>query len=395
MQTSQFKTTMLCILMLFSLKVFATDINFSGYGSIRGGIETDDDSASPSFGYDDNVDFKNESLFAIQAKANLNDFWSATLVMRAAGDEDYDIEARWAYLNYQIQPETVITFGRFALPYFRHSDTQDIGYSHNYTRMPISIYAGQEFDIIEGIRVAHSTFLGDGDLTLKGSLGAFDGEVAVLGQQRDIDINNIIQFSAEYSYEWFSAYAGVVSAETTLDINSALGQQLIYTLTGYRVDGDQVFSPVTNSYVYNMQDAYVDEDDSLYYSAGITAEYESWIFNLEYAAYDIDDSLFEENEAYYAAVSYNFGDITLSFVHEDVSYSFDYEHANSTDPNVNAFLIGSTDALFKDDEYDAQGIHLRYEAHLGIAYKLEYTQTNHDLSGDDNSVVVAGIDFVF
>ena len=101
---------------ILSSQVQASDINFSGYGSIRGGLLVNDDITPQYFGYDDKVDFKNESLFALQAKAHLNDKWNATIVLQARGEEDFKVEARWAYLNYQLSPETTLTFGRFALP---------------------------------------------------------------------------------------------------------------------------------------------------------------------------------------------------------------------------------------------------------------------------------------
>ena len=125
---------------ILSSSVQASNIDFSGYGSIRGGLLTNDDITPQYFGYDDKVDFKNESLFALQAKASLNEKWNATIVLQARGEDDFDLEARWAYLSYQYSPDTTISVGRFALPYFRNSDTQDVGYSHNYSRLTTSIY---------------------------------------------------------------------------------------------------------------------------------------------------------------------------------------------------------------------------------------------------------------
>ena len=374
--------------------VIASEIDFSGYGSIRAGIAIDENSAAPSFGYDDKLDFKNESTFALQTKAQLNDKWSATLVLHASGKNDFDLKARWAYLNYQISPETVITLGRFALPYFRHSDTQDIGYSHAFTRMPKSIYAGQEFDVIEGVRVTHNTFVGDGDLVVKGSYGNFDGQANTALGSVDTEVNNIVQLSAEYTYEWLSVYVGVLSSDVLLDINDPIDRGLMQSLPGYNVSNGIVYDPDNNS-VYDMRNTYVDEDRTTYYSAGATTEYENWVFNVEYAEYDIDDSFFETTKGFYASLSYVMDTMTFSIVHEDASYSFEYEHANSLDPYVNGFVTEISNAFFLGDEYDAQGIHIRYDAFPGVAYKFEFTKTNHDLTGDDNKIVVLGVDFVF
>ena len=370
----------------------ASDINFSGYGSIRGGLLVNDDITPQFFGYDDKVDFKNESLFALQAKANLNEKWNATIVLQARGEEDFDLEARWAYLNYQFSPETTISFGRFALPYFRNSDTQDIGYSHNYSRLPTSIYLGEEYDIIEGIRVMHSTFVGDGDITFKGSYGSFSGEVSGFG----FELDNILQASVDYTYEWFSIFAGVLSADASVanqaSFNNGLPEQLLGI--GYKIENGMALNPSGVS-VYDMDNLYADEDNALYWSTGFTIDYENWLLNAEYAAYDIDDSFVEETQVMYFSVGYRFDKAVVTFVHQDYDTSYDYEQASSSDPFINSYIVGATDSIHKPDAYDAQGIHIRYDADQGIAYKLEFSVINNDLADESASLVTFGVDFIY
>lgn len=375
---------------ILSSQAQASDINFSGYGSIRGGLLVNDDITPQFFGYDDKVDFKNESLFALQAKANLNEKWNATIVLQARGEENFDLEARWAYLNYQFSPETTISFGRFALPYFRNSDTQDIGYSHNYSRLPTSIYLGEEYDIIEGIRVMHSTFVGDGDITFKGSYGSFSGEVNDVG----FELDNILQGSVEYTYEWFSIFAGVLTAEASFDTTTNLDLGLMQALPGYTVTNGTAFNP-NNIAVYNMEDLYADEDSALYWSTGFTIDYENWLFNAEYAAYNIDDSFIEETQVMYVALGYRFDKAVVSFVHQDFDFSYDYDQANSADPFINAFVVGATDSFFKPDSYDAQGLHFRYDLDQGVAVKLEFSAINNDLANESASLVTFGVDFIY
>ncbi|MGB2741091.1 MAG: hypothetical protein WBC60_11135 [Cognaticolwellia sp.] len=368
----------------------ASDIDFSGYGSIRGGMLVNDDITPQYYGYDDNIDFKNESLFALQAKANLNDEWNATIVLQARGEDDFDLEARWAYLSYQFSPDTTISFGRFALPYFRNSDTQDIGYSHNYSRLPTAIYIGEEFDIIEGVRVIHSTLIGDGDLTFKGSFGSFSGELNNAG----FELDNIIQASVEYTYEWFSIFAGVLSADVSIDAKAGFDTGLTQSLPGYTVIDGVAFNP-NNIAVYDMNELYADEENGLYLSTGFTIDYENWLFNAEYAVYDIDDAFTQETEAMYVSLGYRFDKAVISFVHQDFDINFDYKPANSADPYINAFAVTAIDGFFKPDSYDAQGLHLRYDLDQGVAVKLEYTVINNDFADESASLVTFGVDFVY
>jgi hypothetical protein len=380
--------------LLLSSFAQSADIHFSGYGSIRAGLVLDDEHFPNSFNYDDDIDFKEESVFALQAQTQLNNNWSATLVLQASGQEDFEVEARWAYLNYEITPETTITMGRFALPYFRNSDTQDIGYSHNYSVMPRAIYQGQEFDVIEGVRIMHSTFIGDGDITIKGSYGSFSGEIATDHGDAPIEINNIMQLSAEYTYEWFSIFVGGVSAEADIDIDSQFDAALMVGLPGYTVSDGIAYNPA-NIAVYDMSETYADEDDTLYLSTGFSIDYEQWLFNAEYATYQVDDSFNEQSEAIYLSLGYRFDKTVITLVHEDVKFSDDYDNATSSDPYVNGFLKSVNDSFAKPDEYDAQGIHIRYDAAENIAYKFEYTYASDDLANESASVVTFGVDFIF
>jgi hypothetical protein len=368
----------------------ASDINFSGYGSIRGGLLVNDDITPQFFGYDDKVDFKNESLFALQAKATLNEKWNATIVLQARGEEDFDLEARWAYLSYQYSPSTTISLGRFALPYFRNSDTQDIGYSHNYSRMPTAIYLGEEYDIVEGVRIMHTTLVGDGDLTFKGSFGSFSGEVDNTG----FELDNILQASVDYTYEWFSVFAGVLTADASIDSQAGFNAALEQALPGYSVTNGVAFNP-SNVAVYDMQDLYADDDRTLYLSTGFTIDYENWLVNAEYATYGIDDSFVEEMQVMYVSLGYRFDKAVVSFVHQDFDTNYDYDQASSADPYINAFAIGTADSSFKSDAYDAQGVHLRYDLDQGVALKLEYTVINNDLADESASLVTFGIDFIY
>ena len=260
--------------------------------------------------------------------------------------------------------------------------------------MPRSIYRGQEFDVIEGVRLTHATYVGDGDITFKGSFGSFSGQASTANGDVDTKLNNIVQLSVEYSYEWFSVFAGILNAEIALDIDDQLDGGLMASLPGYTVRDNKVYNPA-NVAVYDMTETYMDEDNTLYISTGFTIDLEEWIFNAEYATYEIEDSFSETSEAYYVSAGYRFDRTTISLVVEDVKFADDYDNASSADPFVNGYLSAVNDSFARPSEYDSQGIHVRYDASAGIAYKLEYTYATDDLEDESNSIVTFGVDFVF
>ena len=239
----------------------------------------------------------------------------------------------------------------------------------------------------------HTALVGDGDVTFKGSFGSFSGEAG----SNAFELDNILQASVEYTYEWFSVFAGVLSADASFTgLDGTIDNGLTGTLGGfgYQVNDGMVFDPAGTN-VYNMDKLYADEESALYWSTGFTIDYENWLFNAEYAAYDIDDSFVEETKVMYVALGYRFDKAVVSFVHEDFEVDSDYDKASSSDANVNAFIVGFTDSLFAPDSYDAQGIHLRYDLDQGVALKFEYSIINNDLADESASLVTFGVDFIY
>ena len=74
------------------------EINFSGFGSVVGGIATDDEVTVR--GYTDDIEFKQGSFFALQAYSDLTDGLTATVQVRARGSDDWEPEFTWAYAIY-------------------------------------------------------------------------------------------------------------------------------------------------------------------------------------------------------------------------------------------------------------------------------------------------------
>ena len=109
-------------LAIFSGHAFA-DINFNGFASIRATAADSDGGTSPfeTLKGDGDISFKDESLFAIQASADLGEGLTATVQLMAEGINEFDVEARWAYLTYEINDTHRVSAGRVANPIFFQS----------------------------------------------------------------------------------------------------------------------------------------------------------------------------------------------------------------------------------------------------------------------------------
>jgi hypothetical protein len=105
-----------------------------------------------------------ESLVGLQAKYQFTDKLSGTVQAVARASEDGKPEVDWAYLSYDITPETTIQAGRRRLPIYAYSDSVYVGYSMPWVRVPQDIY-GWEVGAYNGVNIRHTRSIGDWAVT--------------------------------------------------------------------------------------------------------------------------------------------------------------------------------------------------------------------------------------
>ena len=103
------------------------EVNFNGFANIVAGQASSGDS---QWGYDDDIDFKQDSLFALQASSDLGEGLSVTAQIIARGQDDWDAEFEWAYLAYNFNDDTRILAGRQRAPLYLFSDYLDVSYAY-------------------------------------------------------------------------------------------------------------------------------------------------------------------------------------------------------------------------------------------------------------------------
>lgn len=128
--------------------VQAADLTINGFSSIRGGqmVNTDGDNPLlPNLYNDDEFTFEDESLFALQFKSDLGEGLSATVQLMSEGSNNWEVEARWAYLAYELNETHTVKAGRFANPLFYNSEYEKVGYAYTWIRPPADLYTWQMF----------------------------------------------------------------------------------------------------------------------------------------------------------------------------------------------------------------------------------------------------------
>ena len=154
-------------------------------------------------------------MFAIQAQADLGENLSATVQLFADGQKDFDLEARWAYISYQLNDQHRLSAGRFANPIFHQSEYEKVGYAHNFARLPKAVYIGFDFSTVEGMALDSQFNFGDYNLQTKLLYGAWEGETfsAVTNSNVNFGLKDIMSFNASLSKDWWTLFAGAFTAE--------------------------------------------------------------------------------------------------------------------------------------------------------------------------------------
>lgn len=152
------------------------DIKFSGYGSIIAGktLGTVDDPLNPGQKrdeiltadfydvgqYNNDITFKAESIFAIQAVAELSSKFSVTGQLVAKGVDNFEPEFDWYYLTYHVNDQLTFMAGRRNIPMYYFSEYAEVGYAYPWMRPPSNLYWWQVTQF-NGVHAIYSFDMGD------------------------------------------------------------------------------------------------------------------------------------------------------------------------------------------------------------------------------------------
>jgi hypothetical protein len=375
------------------------EIRINGFASIVAGQTLDNNTSL--YGYDDDISYKNESLFALQLTSDLQDSVSATAQIVARGSEDFDAEFEWAYVSYQLNDALKVSGGKMRIPFYRYSDFLDVGYAYRWVRPPQSVY-NLGFSTYEGLNLLHNTSLGDWDSTIQFIYGSFSGQVppAAGATPEQVELNDLMGINWTVNYDWFSARAAYIVAETTINVSSVAG--LTALLNGYGL-------------TQQANHLLVDNDDGSFLGVGFSIDYDNFLFDAEYTQIEVSDSLLADQTQYYASFGYRINDWTLHLTYENNDDEHDANRLNTVpayiagpnntsvpvilDPtNLNSpFLRDLTNQVYLEAKQESSTVSVgaRYDFHPSAAFKIDLSRFNDNILDQDIDVLAVAIDLVF
>ena len=367
------------------------EIRINGFGNFNAGITSTEDSF---LGYDDTVDFSNQSLFALQVSGDIGEKFSATAQVLARGNEDYSPEFEWAYLNYEINDNWSAQAGRLRLPLFSYSDSLDVAYSYHWVTAPSTVY-NVPFNNIDGLKIVNTTSFNNWDLNTSLSVGQYKGTsfgADIIGQ-------NAVLLSAQLSnMEW--TFRGVVGrATTTLDLTKSDLEDGQFLGNGFNAIEAAGFTELAD----NLR---VDEDSGEFYGMSFMYDNMEYFFGGEATSIRLTNTFANDDDAFYVTAGARFNKWTPSITYERFESNGDVKFADQiaaisasalpieTAQGLSAIAIGAQMAQLED--YDVVTATLSYDLDAGIALKGDVSKVSHENNDAlDATLLRLGVNFVF
>ncbi len=353
------------------------EVNINGFASIKGGMTTGQDDTL--YGYTNDLEFKNESLFAVQLTSDLGDKLSVTAQLMAKGADDYDAEFAWAFLSYQLNDNLRLNAGRFRIPFYKYSDYLDVGYAFDWMRTPRAVY-DVEFDTMDGVSLYHSGTIADMTSNIQVVFGAYEGEIPVNGTLSRSKVQDIRGASWELANDWLSARVAYFQADVS--INATALNPLLGALNTFG------FGSVAREIDLN-------EDEGTFFGFGLSYDRNNWIAVTEYTNVKVKNSYAADREAYFVSVGRRFDSITPYISYEkddDLSKPEIYKTIPAQAP-LFATVAGLVESQLADR--DTWGFGMRYDFHPSAAFKVQLSSQKDNYTLQKDRLLTMGVDLVF
>lgn len=164
-------------------------VEFSGFARIVAGYLDEDDATF--LGYDNSLNFDQQTLIGLQADYQINDNLSVTgqAVARTGDDKDSGIE--WLYLTYSPAKSLRFKLGRQRTPIFNYSEIVDVGFAYPWVSLPQQVYRTFLFPTYEGLHGQYEYNGREVSIGLEAYTGGIERDFTANGQVLDTDIDNL------------------------------------------------------------------------------------------------------------------------------------------------------------------------------------------------------------
>jgi hypothetical protein len=220
--------------------------------------------ANQVYSFSDNASFNPDSILGLQSTFKLSDKTEVTAQLVARGNDNWDLEAEWAFLRYDYTDSISFRAGRLRIPIYLYSESLEVGYSYPWIRPPAEVYQAS-INNYEGMDATYTFGKGDRVHQIQFFVGNNQGD------NFETDILGGINITSYYG-SW-TARASVFTYDITIDIPTGPANTTAF------------------------------EDGAIFYTFGTTFDDGDWLFITELSKFDVDDfTIFSDTAAGYVTV---------------------------------------------------------------------------------------------
>ena len=372
-------------------------------------------------------EYRDFNKFGLRLNADLDHNLSLGAQLIANGEDDYDPNFDWLYVQYNFTPNVSLKLGRTTAPLFMYSDFLDTTYAYQWIEAPYAVYGSGTIKTNEGFMLDWKTEIGSGWSSL---LTVFGGQVDefVPELQDNVTINNGIGLAWDVEFDWLRLRAVHYIGKSTV---AGIGSQLENSINAglLKVSGN-LSEPAISQNLFNSSfDSYNDmaweDSDAAYTGLGVGLDFEYIFFNAEATRVDIENTAtLGLLDSWYTMIGARLpGDVSIAFTYsenDDEKSKYDFNqltaelinYYNSVSPtlgdSISPFIKNISDSVLqtlqasryeKTTTYTLSG---RWDFHPSASLKLEYlvqdrNQVDFNLEDVNRkpSAYRAGIDLVF
>lgn len=375
----------LIALCIFSLSSHA-EVTLKGFASFVGGATLDSDDTY--VGYENKLEYDKNSLYALQASADMGEGLTVTGQLMARGNENYKPEFEWMYASYNLTPTLNAKIGRIRTPFYMFSEYLEVGYTYHWIRPPVELYAAQVTNM-DGVSLLYNL-----------PLGSIDSQFMLSVGNRESFLDN--------PNTQVSDYKPLIAANAQFEMDNYI-LKLIYTQGNITIASTAVDAAGANFTDAAFVSNYVDVNDSLVVFAGAALDmnFHPVKVLLEFSNIDFEDQVLLADETrMLASVAYSLSDTLL--VHYSWSSNLKESDSalasNATGDTLipiggGNFLpnssLASTILATTDRDITTHTVGTRYDFHQSAAFKVELISTEDTKLDTSATVVRFGVDMLF
>ena len=263
----------------------------------------------------DSEDFEFESLridedystssvtkLGIQMTFQVSDDINVTGQLVSKGVDNYDVQAEWAYLSWDMTENFTARIGRQRTPYYMLSEYLDVGYAYPWTRPPIEMYS-LPLNNTDGLAFLYDYNVGDWNLGTHLYIGEGFGDVDTFDSSFRLQ-NRGISFTAE-SGSWAFRLAYSYS-EVEVENAAGVGATLLNGISSLKTTIDVVnANPAID--IAPIEVLPLDGIETNYLSAAFTYDNGNLLVMGEYSNLEVKDFIQPAGDGGYLMVGYRFG----------------------------------------------------------------------------------------